>query len=244
MSDSQSSIEVCFSPALYPFFHQKKAVVVVTDILRASSAICTAFMHGVEKIIPVETIEEAKLYKNKGFLVAAERDGFVLDFADFGNSPFNFSPSVVKNKTIVYSTTNGTQAIHMANKSSEVIIGSFLNLTATCNWLINQQKNIVILCAGWKNKFNLEDTLFAGAIVEQLLLDKHFYTICDSANASLDLWNIAKHNLIHYIEKTAQRNRLRKNKLDDVIEFCLTPNITDILPVLRGDFLTRMENKV
>ena len=239
--ESQFNVEVCFSPALYPSFHKAEAIVLVTDILRASSAICTAFMNGVEKIIPVETLEEAREYKSKGYLVAAERDGFVMDFADFGNSPFNFSAETVRNKTIVYSTTNGTQAIHLATGTQRVIIGSFLNLTASCNWLKSQNKNVIILCAGWKSKFNLEDSLHAGAIVEQMIQDSRFNTICDSANASRDLWNLAKTDLLHYIEKTAQRNRLRKNKLDDVIEYCLTSDITDIIPVLQNNYLTYLK---
>jgi 2-phosphosulfolactate phosphatase len=194
-------------------------------------------MNGVDKIIPVETLEEAKAYKARGYLVAAERDGIVMDFADLGNSPFNFTPAVVKNKTIVYSTTNGTQAIQLAKGCTNVIIGSFLNLAASCNWLKIQRKNIVILCAGWKNRFNLEDTLHAGAIVEQILKDEHFYTICDSAHASLDLWRLAKKDLVKYIQKTAQRERLRKNKLDDVIEYCLTPDITDVIPCLHENYI-------
>ncbi len=238
MPDSKFSIDVCFSPALYPFFHNNETIVVVTDILRAGSAICTAFMNGAEKIIPVETLAEAKELKSKGFLVAAERDGFVMDFADFGNSPYNFSSASVKSKTIVYSTTNGTQAIHLAGKSHKVIIGSFLNLTASCDWLINQQRNVIILCAGWKSKFNLEDTLHAGAIVEQLLKNNRFFTICDSAYASLDLWKLAKSDLLRYIEKTAQRNRLKQNNLDDVIEYCLTRDLTTIIPVLENNYLT------
>jgi len=152
-------------------------------------------------------------------------------------------PSVVENKTIVYSTTNGTQAIHLASNCSKVLIGSFLNLTPVCNWLKQNKKNLVILCAGWKNKFNLEDTLFAGAMVEQLLMDKQFYTICDSAHASMDLWNLAKPDLLKYIEKAAQRSRLRKNKLDDVLEYCLTRDITNVLPVLEGSYLCRLKNE-
>ena len=108
-------IEVCYSPALFPFYENPDAVVVVTDILRASSAIVAAFMNGVERIIPVGTLEEAKSYKERGFMVAAERDGIVRDFADFGNSPYNFTPERVKGKQIVYSTTNGTNAIQLAS---------------------------------------------------------------------------------------------------------------------------------
>ena len=195
----KNKIEVCFSPALYPYFENIEALVVVVDILRASSAICTAFMNGATRIIPIGTLEEAKAMKDKGFMVAAERDGIVRDFADFGNSPFNFSPERVKGKEIVYSTTNGTQAIHLASKGFEVVIGSFLNITAICEHTFEIDRDVLILCAGWKNKFNLEDTFFAGALIEKILKNKAFYTICDSSLAALDLWSIGRHNSLAYI---------------------------------------------
>jgi 2-phosphosulfolactate phosphatase len=233
-------VEVCFSPALYPYFENKSAIVVVVDILRASTAICTAFMNGVKKIIPVATLEEAREMKEKGFMVAAERDGIVRDFADFGNSPFNFTEDIIKDKEIVYSTTNGTQAIQMASSSYRVLVASFLNFAALIDYLVSEQKDVIILCAGWKNKFNLEDTVFAGAVVDSLIANGGFGTVCDSAFASRDLWNIAKDNLLQYIDKAAQRHRLKKNGLDDVLEYCHTFNITEIIPVLENDYLIRL----
>jgi len=235
--NSKRKVEVCFSPALFPYFQDFNSIVVIADTLRATSAICTAFANGVEKVIPVSDLEEAKEYKRKGFMVAAERDGVVEEFADFGNSPFNFTAERVKGKTVVYSTTNGTQAIQMAKKCYKVIIGSFINLDAICNWMIDQNRNVVILCAGWKNKFSLEDTIFAGSVVEQLLKSENYFTICDSAIAAIDLWSIAKDDLVSYIDKVAQRSRLRKLGLDDVIEYCHIPNITDIIPVLKDGCL-------
>lgn len=235
-------IEVCFSPALYPYFENREAIVVVTDILRASSAICTAFMNGAERIIPVRTIEEAKEWKAKGYLVAAERDGFVKDFADFGNSPFNFTPERVKDRQIVYSTTNGTQAAQMASSGYRVLIGAFLNLGAVCDYAIESGRDVLVLCAGWKNKFNLEDTLFAGAMAEELINSGKYSAECDSAIASRDLWNLAKSDLKGYVDKTAQRHRLKKNGLDDVIEYCLTANLTRIIPVLENDYLVSLKD--
>ncbi|MBA7540396.1 putative 2-phosphosulfolactate phosphatase [subsurface metagenome] len=126
--NNKNKIEVCFSPAIFQYYKDSNAIAVVIDTLRATSAICNAFQNGVEKIIPVKTIDEAREYKKRGFIVAAERDGYVLDFADFGNSPFNFTEERIKGKTIVYSTTNGTQAIQMAESCYMVVIGSFLNL--------------------------------------------------------------------------------------------------------------------
>jgi len=227
----KKGIEVCFSPALYDKFHNKESIVVIIDILRATSAICTAFMNGVKTIIPVETLEEAEYYKSKGYLVAAERDGIVKSFADFGNSPFNFSAEKVNGKEIVYSTTNGTRSIHMAKESYKIVIGSYLNIDALSDWLIKENRNIVLLCAGWKDKFNLEDTIFAGSLAEKLIFSGCFETNCDSAHAAIDLWSIAKKDLIGYIKKTAQRHRLKTNKLDDVIDFCHLSNLTKIIPI-------------
>lgn len=230
-------LETCFSPALFGTDDHTEAIVVVIDVLRASSAICTAFHNGAEKIIPVGDIGTAREYKARGFLVAAERDGFVLDFADFGNSPFNFTPEKVKGKTIVYSTTNGTGLIELASSSHMIVIGSFLNIGALSLWLEKQEKDILLFCAGWKNRFNLEDTICAGALAEALLNSGNFVTKCDSTLAAADLWNLAKGNPMEYIEKAAQRSRLREKGLDDCISFCLTRDLTGVIPFVTGGVL-------
>jgi len=236
----QHKIEVCFSPALFPYYENREAIVVVVDILRASSAIVTAFMNGVEKIIPVGTLKEAKEYKAKGFMVAAERDGIVRDFADFGNSPFNFTPERVGGQVIVYSTTNGTQAIHLASGGYQVLIGAYLNISALAAHIRMQQRDLLVLCAGWKNRFNLEDTLFAGALAEMVLEDDRWYTICDATLGSMDLYRQAGEDMMGYMEKVAQRHRLKKNKLDDVIGYCHQFDRTDRIPVLRGESLVEL----
>lgn len=230
-------IEVCVSPALYPYYENPEAIVVVTDVLRASSAIVSAFMNGVERIIPVGTLEEAKAYKERGFMVAAERDGLVRDFADFGNSPYNFTPERVAGKQIVYSTTNGTNAIHLASSGNQVLIGAYLNLSALAKYIRNEQKDLLVLCAGWKNKFNLEDTLFAGALAQLVLEDDNYSTICDATLGAVDLYNLAKEDMMGYISKVAQNGRLKKNNLDDVIGYCHESDLCDLIPVLNEDHL-------
>jgi len=232
-----NKIEVCVSPALYPYYENPDAIVVVTDVLRASSAIVTAFMNGVERIIPVGTLEEAKAYKEKGFMVAAERDGLVRDFADFGNSPYNFTHERVAGKQIVYSTTNGTNAIHLASSGRQVLIGAYLNLSALAKYIRKEQKDLLILCAGWKNKFNLEDTLFAGALAQLVLEDDQYQSICDATLGSIDLYNAAKDDMMGYITKVAQNGRLKKNNLDDVIGYCHEIDLTELIPVLNEDHL-------
>jgi 2-phosphosulfolactate phosphatase len=230
-------LETCFSPALFEPADHADSIVVIIDILRASSAIVTAFANGVSGIIPVANANEAKDYKSKGYLVAAERDGFVLDFADFGNSPFNFTREKVEGNTIVYSTTNGTGLIELAAGSYLTLVGSFLNLSAVSRFLLGQERDVLLFCAGWKNKFNLEDTVCAGAIAEKLLESNLYSTICDSTYCALDIWSAARYDLIAYIEKSAQRSRLRDKKLDDCIEYCFTADITSKIPVMKNGVL-------
>jgi 2-phosphosulfolactate phosphatase len=233
----KNDLEVCFSPSIYKRYEDPESITVVVDIFRATTAICTAFDYGIEKIIPVGTIEQAREYKNKGYLIAAERDGQVIDFADFGNSPFNFMKKGLEGKTIVYSTTNGTQAVQMAAVSSQVIIGAFVNHTALVNYLVEQNKKVVILCAGWKKKFSLEDAVYAGALADALINSDKYYSICDSVTASLQLWENARKNLMAYKENFAHRHRLKKMMLDDVVEYCLSLDKTDKVPRFNGEFI-------
>ncbi len=230
-------LETCFSPALYEPDHHEGSIVVIIDILRATSSICTAFENGVRAIIPVSDIEDARAYKKKGYLLAAERDGYVLDFADFGNSPFNFSRERVEGKTIVYSTTNGTGIINLASKAGIIAIGSFLNITAISEWIAANDKDVVLFCAGWKNRFNLEDSLCAGALAERLLNTSLYNSICDSTMAALDLWALARPDPPGYLEKAAQRARLRDKGLDDCIGFCMTEDFTKKIPVIKNGVL-------
>jgi 2-phosphosulfolactate phosphatase len=234
---AKRKLETCFSPALFEIEDHRESIVVIIDVLRASSAIITAFANGASAIIPVAEASEASEYKAKGFLVAAERDGFVLDFADFGNSPFNFTREKVEGKTIVYSTTNGTGIIALASSCWLTAVGSFLNISALSKWLSHQDRDVLLFCAGWKNRFNLEDTVCAGAIADNLLKTGLFTTICDSTAAATDLWSLAAPDLKGYIEKAAQRSRLRDKKLDDCIEFCLTPDFTGKIPVIKNGIL-------
>jgi 2-phosphosulfolactate phosphatase len=237
MEKRQRKLEVCFTPELYKFYHNKDSIVVIADILRATTAIVTAFENGVKELIPVASIEDAETLKSKGYLLAAERDGIVLDFADFGNSPFNFTGEQVSGKTIAYSTTNGTNAVQMARDCYMVAIGAFINLSSLAGWLVRENKDVVIFCAGWKGKFNLEDSVFAGALSERLLKSGYYSTECDSVNASLDLWEHAKSDLTNYIDKAAQRHRLKKLGLDDVIEYCHTIDASEKIPVLKNGVL-------
>lgn len=234
------NIEVCYTPQAYPLFHKENAIVVVIDVFRATSAIVTAFYNGVNKMIPVSTVEEAREYQKNGFMAAAERDGEIIEGFELGNSPFGYMNNKIKGKTIAISTTNGTQAIEVSRKASKIIIGSFLNLDVVCEYLIAQQKDVILVCAGWKNKFNLEDTLFAGAVVEKLSHSTNFSTNCDSAIASKHLYNIAKDDLFSFLANSSHRNRLAKLDLERDIQYCLTLNQCAVIPYMEGKYLVKM----
>ncbi|NLD62404.1 MAG: 2-phosphosulfolactate phosphatase [Bacteroidales bacterium] len=237
---TQKSLEICFTPAAFDAHADSEAIVVVVDVLRATSSICAAFANGVREIIPVATVEEAREMKAEGRLIAAERDGFVLDFADFGNSPFNFSADKIRGKSVIYSTTNGTGIMKKAAGSHDVVIGSYLNMSALCRWIEEQDRKVIIVCAGWKRRFSLEDAVCAGAMAQRLLDGGRFTTICDSVHAATDLWMAARQDLTGYIEKAAQRSRLRDKGLDDCIPYCHTFDVTDVIPVLREEKLVAL----
>jgi 2-phosphosulfolactate phosphatase len=236
---NKKTVEVCFSPTSFYLFYNRDAIVVVIDVLRATSAICTAIYHGAKQIIPVASIEEAVRYKSNGYLVAAERNGEIAEGFTIGNSPFDYMNDEIKGKTIVLSTTNGTQAIDAAKPSYKITVGSFLNLDILCEWLLEQKKDVTLLCAGWKNKFNLEDTLLAGAIAQKLVTARTFGTQCDSTLAATRLYDLAKPDIYGFLEESSHRKRLGKLHLEKDIAYCLTPNKCPVVVVMEEEGLVK-----
>lgn len=231
-------IEVCLSPTLIPNYTIEGRIVVVIDIFRATSSMCYGFENGAVEIIPVASVEECRSYEDKGYLLAAERDGEVVKGFDFGNSPFSYTKEKVSGKKVVLTTTNGTHAIREALDAKKIVIGSFLNLDALCTWLAEQPEDVLLLCSGWKNKFNLEDTLFAGAVVHALKTKFSHY--CDAAIASEDMYLLAKDNLRTYLYKSSHSQRLKELNIEDDIQFCLKQNICSVIPILQDGKLVAM----
>ncbi|MES2629916.1 MAG: 2-phosphosulfolactate phosphatase [Bacteroidota bacterium] len=230
---SGRSVEVCFTPNQFDQYYTGQKVVVVIDVLRATSAICTAFAHGVARIIPVATVEEAEDYLKKGYMVGAERNGEVVDGFTFGNSPYSYMGDKVKGQTIVLTTTNGTQAIHISRKAENVVIGSLINLKAICDWLLEKNEDVLILCSGWKDKFNLEDTICAGAIAEVLIGDGGFHYHEDTTVAARYLFKSAEQSYFGFLRASSHRKRLKKLNLNKDIIYSLTPNQVDNVPILK-----------
>lgn len=237
---AKHKIDACFSPYLYPVYRDDESIVVIIDILRATSAICTALNNGAKAIIPVATVEEAKRYQERGFLVGAERNAIKLDGFDFGNSPFHYMTEAVKGKEIVLTTTNGTQAIETAKEAYMVVVGAFLNIDALCEMLVKQERSVLLLCSGWKNKFNLEDALFAGAVTEKLTMMNDQYLLGDGCLALKYLYQTAEKDPYKFLNHSSHKERLARLNLKEDIRFCLKPNQTSIIPILKEGKLVVM----
>lgn len=237
----KKKLEVCVSPLLLPLYDLKNSIVVVIDIFRATTSICYGIANGAKAIIPVATVDECLSRKDGICMLAAERDGKVVEGFDFGNSPFAYTKEKVAGKTVVLTTTNGTYAVSESRKTAhQIIIGSFLNLDAVANYLKSQDKDVLLLCSGWKNKANIEDTLFAGAVVSQLV--KEEYELDDAAYFSEDLYHIAKADLKAYTSKASHGKRMQKLNLEEDIKFCLNMNLINEVPVLQGDQLVALSS--
>ena len=230
-------VEVCFSPEQYSLYGNNFDIVVVIDVLRATSVICTAFHYGVKKIIPISSIEEASIYLKKGFHVAAERKGEIVNGFKLGNSPLTYMNGDLEGQTLVITTTNGTKAIKTARDCKHLLIGSFLNLDALTNYLLQMNKNVLLLASGWQGKFCLEDTICAGAICDQLLKTNKFVSVNDTTVASKYLFQSAQSNYFGYLKASSHRKRLKKLKLNEDIKYCLTPNLTDVIPFREDNYL-------
>ncbi len=242
-TDYKYRVEVCFTPGQYAQYKQDMGIVVVIDILRATSAMVAALEHGVKDIIPVSTIEEARQYIGRpGYIAAAERNGEVVDGFPVGNSPLAFKAMELHGKTIVISTTNGTQAINISRDARLVVIGAFLNLSALTGWLLKQNDNILLLCSGWRDKFSLEDSVFAGAVMDRLLESGKFGLEEDSSIASKYLYMSARDNIMSILKAAPRRKRLQQLQLLDDVKYCLTPDQSNVIPVLREGRLVPLEH--
>lgn len=230
------TIDVCLSPDLMHLYSLENTTVVVVDILRATSCMTTAFAHGIHSIKAFAQLPECLSLKDDGYLSAGERDGKKVDGFDLGNSPFEYMDPLLKGKKIAFTTTNGTQAIAKAAAASDIVIASFLNLSAVVRYLHTTANNVLVVCSGWKGKVNLEDTVFAGAVVEHL--KDELNAACDAPIIAQRLYNQARHNLKEFLKDSSHIKRLQRLNISKDIDFCLTEDQYDVVPVIRDNVIT------
>jgi 2-phosphosulfolactate phosphatase len=240
MMNKKPSLYTCFSPALLGLYDLSDSLVVIIDVLRATSTIATALHNGAQSVLPVATVARCiELGNELGGITAGERDGKVAEGLSYGNSPFEYAPSFVGNRILVLTTTNGTKLLHMAldNGASEIITGAFVNLSAVCEHLVEKRMPVILACAAWKDRINMEDTLFAGAVISRVM--DHFDINCDSSHLAADLYRSAGPDIFNYmkVNDASHYHRLMNYGLEKDIRYCLSADMANILPVFRGDRL-------
>lgn len=235
MNKELPKLEVCLSPALLHLYDTEGSVVVIIDVFRATSTIAAALYNNAKAVIPVASVEECiELGNNiENSVTAGERNGQVVEGLQYGNSPSEYTRDFISGRTLVLTTTNGTRLLHMVEGAEAIITGSFLNLSSVCDFLRSGNKNVLLACAAWKDKFNLEDTLFAGAVVNRLR--SYFEINCDSARAANALYeNMGNRQPIDILKDSSHYKRLSAFGLEKDMEYCATIDLHPVVPILRG----------
>lgn len=228
-------VEVVLSPALLHLAEVKDKNVVVVDILRATSTIVTALNEGATSVKTILSPNEALSLKSEGYITAGESNGHKIEGFDIGNSPFECMNGKVKNYKLALTTTNGTKCFEAAinAEAKQVFAGSFLNISALAKHLVKDGNDVVILCAGWKDKVNMEDSLFAGALVYEIQTLESLNINCDSTLICQDLYQISKDDMVSYLKKSSHYKRLSYLSHDEDMIFCLKKSIYDIVVAIK-----------
>ena len=228
-------IDVILSPLHYSDDKENEGrAVVVVDVLRATTAICAAFKSGASTVVPLSSLADLDAMKERGYTIAAERDGRKVENAVCGNSPSEYLMMDLRNKKLAYSTTNGTVTILRAKGCKRLYIGAFVNLRAVADRIVQEtaSESVAILCSGWKNEPCLEDTLFAGALVSELGRKAAEVTLCnDGALMAEHLWNTAKDDLYGFCKSATHVVRLKRLGYDNDVKLALRCNEMDVAPV-------------
>lgn len=230
-------LHTALSPALLQLYNVSNSIVVIIDVLRATSTIATVLHNGAKCIIPVDSVAECiRIGKQIEGITAGERDGQVAEGLQYGNSPFEYPREFVRGKTLVLTTTNGTKLLHIAldKGAKKIITGSFVNLTAVCNYLIEKKRPVILGCAAWKDRVNIEDTLFAGAVINRI--KDHFDINCDASQIAETMYIDAKEDLYEFLKNknASHYHRLTKFGLEQDIRYCLSADTANILCVYDG----------
>ena len=233
MNDPRPTLFTSLSPALLHLYDVSNSIVVIIDVLRATSTIASALHNGAKCVIPVDSVTRCiELGRQIEGITAGERDGKIAEGLTYGNSPFEYPREFIEGKTLVLTTTNGTRLLHMALErgAKEIITASFPNLSAVCDHLIEMKSNVILGCAAWKDRVNMEDMLCAGAIISRIR--KHFSVNCDSSHISEAMYEKAKKDLFGFMKKNdaSHYHRLMGFGVEEDIKYCLTSDVANVLP--------------
>jgi len=247
-------LEVLFTPAEFLALPQQdlsQTICVAFDVFRATSAMITALANDAAAVIPVNGIADALAVRGREpeVLLAGERDGLRIHSAltggidfDLGNSPREFTKEKVAGKTIVMTTTNGTQALRACARARAVLIASFLNLQATTDFLKQHRpESLLLVCSGTFDQVAFEDVLAAGALCDLLWSDYAEAEMADSALMARKLFQLARPNLLATASRSRNGRRLLSiPELRDDVPFCLRRDVFGFAATLQSDGKVRM----
>ena len=213
-----------------PINHLAGHTVISIDVLRSSSCIVWGLVNGASKIIPVDDLGSAVSIASRmgDCVLAGERGAVLIPGFDIGNSPAEYTEARVSGKAVVISTTNCTGAICKSESASNVLIGSMLNCTAVAKRAVELGNDVILMCAGTGGEFSADDIYAAGAIASaiQTLTDAE---LCDLTRVSCLVYDRWKEDRTE-LSKTKHYKRLVSLGLESDINFCLTRDLTDIVP--------------
>jgi 2-phosphosulfolactate phosphatase len=242
-------VEVLFAPTDYEALTPASltdAVCVVFDVLRATSSMVTALYHGAHSIRPASSVPDALQLKvlQPDCLLAGERNGIRIrsdatggiDF-DLGNSPREFTPSVVEGKSIIMTTTNGTRALQACRGASTTAICSFLNLRATSEYLLGLEKqSLLLICSGTDQQVAYEDVLCAGALLGLISAEHPLTPLADSALMAHRLYQGEAQNIESGLARSVNGRRLMAlPELREDVAFCAQRDRFYLVAGMTGD---------
>jgi 2-phosphosulfolactate phosphatase len=244
-----NNVEVVFTPEEIKNRRLSDKLIVVIDVLRASSTIITALAYGCRGLVPILSPEQAKekaqQFKKEEVLLGGEREGRKIKGFDLGNSPREYQKEIVEDRIIIFSTTNGVKTLERVRGAFRIIIASFLNLQATFNYCSKFQGDILLACAGKEGYFSLEDTVCAGMLINSL---RDIYSdTCQEVDANLTAQVLYKkfgNNILEMLRKSQHGRYLESIGLRKDLEFCSQLDIFNIVPIFRDGLISLNEEGV
>ena len=231
------SIEVCLTHQQLKNYNFKGKIVIIIDVLRATSTINTILYNGAQLVKPVETLEECKKYRDESYIIMAERMGKKVRGFDYGNSPTKIDKNEFEGRKVSIATSNGTKAIIKTKGSKVSILGSFLNMSSLIDFINKNPEDALIVCSGWQGSSNIEDTLCAGGII---CGSKTHFIISDNAIMAKELFESSKNKILETMMGSSHAKRLSSNDNIRDIEFCSKVDIQPVIPILKDDYLVLM----
>lgn len=235
MTFSPKRIDIIPSPALFNDYPYQGAHLIMVDAIRASASIATALHYGASYIRPLASVEEARSYKQQGYLIAAERDSLIVPGFDLGNSPYEYMQDHIRGSKIAMTTTNGTHALKTAHGYASLVVGGFINYQAILNYCLSVNGPIMVLCSGWKNKLNAEDVLFGGKLMTDLLQQGHYQPASDMVPMAMELFQNGKNNIYDYVLHLSPRLKGKEADLGRDMQYCLQDQYINQVPVFKED---------